>query len=324
MIRTLSKWFFRQNSSLSKVTETRVELKAKLDHFATGNASVGELQQCLDFGRNRSFEISRDQIKVNMLDSKTSYIWDITDPRTAIACLAIVGEYETQETNILKIFARQSQMIMDIGANVGYYVVELSKLMSNSAEMHAFEPVPDSFEQLVQNVELNSISPSVHCNQFALSNSEDDLILFKPKNSGSSATSARNLHPNEGFQEIHTVSKTLDNYIASNEIETLDLLKIDVEGAELFVIQGGIISITKYKPVIFAELLRKWSAQFGYHPNEVLNLLIPLGYRCFAVSAKLPEIHQITEDTEETNFIFIPSSKESLVLDLIAEINDVL
>jgi len=321
VVRLLSKYFSRQSDSMTKFEETRIELKTKLDHFASGNAKISEIQECLEFGPRRTFEISKNQFKLNMLDSQTSYIWKISDPRTAIACLAVTGEYETLETSILAIFARQSKTIVDVGANVGYYVVELNRFLPNSGKIHAFEPVPESYEQLIQNVELNSVSTSVICNQIALSNLEGDLILFKPKNSGSSASSARNLHPREEVQEVHVVSDTLDNYIFANKLKNLDLLKIDVEGAELFVIQGGIKAITKYKPVIFAELLRKWSAQFGYHPNDVLNLLVPLGYRCYAVSEGLPEIQLITEDTVETNFVFLPSGKEIFLHDLVNEIS---
>jgi hypothetical protein len=51
------------------------------------------------------------------------------------------------------------------------------------------------------------------------------------------------------------------------------LIKADVEGAELLVVQGGLQTIAKYRPLIFLELLRKRSKPFGYHPNDVIQLL---------------------------------------------------
>jgi FkbM family methyltransferase len=225
-----------------------------------------------------------------MKESKSSYFWRISDPRTAIACLAIMGEYEVLETKILKFFAANSEIIFDVGANVGYYAIELGVVLGPTAMIHSFEPVPESFEQLQKNVLLNSASSSVLCNQYAISNSEGKLLLYKPRISGSSASSARNLHPDEEVDTVQVYMTTLDKYLLTNRIDHMDLLKIDVEGSELMVIEGALESIKKYQPIIFAELLRKWCAQFDYSPNEVLEILLPIGYRCFAVSEKLPEV----------------------------------
>ena len=112
---------------------------------------------------------------------------------------------------------------------------------------------------------------------------------------------------------------TLDKYLLTKRLNNLDLLKIDVEGSELMVIEGALDSIKTYQPVIFAELLRKWCAQFGYNPNKVLEMLFPIGYRCFAVSEKFPEVFSISEETQETNFLFVPSKKIELLDQLFAE-----
>jgi FkbM family methyltransferase len=233
--------------------------------------------------------------------------------------LAVTGEYEVLETKILKFFASNSEIIFDVGANVGYYAIELSTVLRPSAMIHAFEPIPESFDQLQKNILLNSASSEVLCNQFAISNSEGKLLLYKPRISGSSASSARNLHPEESVDKVKVSMTTLDKYLLTNRLSNLDLLKIDVEGSELMVIEGALESIKTYQPVIFAELLRKWCAQFGYSPNQVLEILFPIGYRCFAVSEKLPEIFSISEETQETNFLFVPPKRIELIDRLYAE-----
>jgi len=314
------KLWLRGNSLKEKAPETRLELKRKLDHFSSGAGTIEELQICLKAGQPRVLQISEKELMISMKESKTSYFWRISDPRTAIACLAIMGEYEVLETKILKFFAADSKIIFDVGANVGYYAIELGSVLGPSAMIHSFEPVPESFEQLQKNVLLNSASPSVLCNQYAISNSEGKLLLYKPRTSGSSASSARNLHPDEEVDTVEVPMTTLDKYFLANGLNNLDLLKIDVEGSELMVIEGALDSIKRYQPVIFAELLRKWCAQFGYSPNEVLEILFPLGYRCFAVSENLPEVFCISEETQETNFLFVPSKKIELLDQLSAKV----
>jgi FkbM family methyltransferase len=299
-------WIFSSDASNS---ETRIELKKNLDYFATDEVKLIDVQNFLMTGEERKIEIGREAIFVSMSESHSKYIWNKSDPRTAIACLVVTGEYEVLETKILKFFATSANFVVDVGANVGYYAVELGKVLQENGKLLAFEPIPSSFDQLNANVRLNKIEKQVSCIQLAISNTEGTLTLYTPKISGSSATSARNLHPGESSVRHEVSVSTLDLVLRTSGIENCDLIKIDVEGAELMVIQGALESIKKFKPVIFAELLRKWSAQFDYSPNEVLELLLPLGYKCFAVSPKLPEITIIDEKTIETNFVFVPESK---------------
>jgi hypothetical protein len=67
-----------------------------------------------------------------------------------------------------------------------------------------------------------------------------------------------------------------------------------------------------HKPILLCELLRKWSAFFGYHPNEVVDLLQSIGYNIYTVgsSGTLVEFSRITEETIQTNFFFVhPQSR---------------
>ena len=61
----------------------------------------------------------------------------------------------------------------------------------------------------------------------------------------------------------------------------VDFLKCDVEGAELKVFQGGLATITSDKPIVFSEILRKWSRKLGYNPNEIFSFFYDLQYRAF-------------------------------------------
>ena len=100
---------------------------------------------------------------------------------------------------------------------------------------------------------------------------------------------------------------------------SVDFIKCDVEGAELFVYQGGIESIQKNQPIIFTEMLRKWSAKFNYNPNEIIDLLFGLGYRCFIAKAdQLVEFFRMDDNTIETNFFFLHSDNHSALIESLA------
>jgi hypothetical protein len=87
-------------------------------------------------------------------------------------------------------------------------------------------------------------------------------------------------------------------------------MKIDVEGAELSVIRGGIDSITVSRPTIFIELLRKWMKPFNSSPQDVSRLLEELGYLVFEVADEcLREVGRVSEETSATNFIFVHESR---------------
>ena len=111
----------------------------------------------------------------------------------------------------------------------------------------------------------------------------------------------------ENVKKIQVNVTKLDNWVKDNKKEKLDFIKCDVEGAEYFIYKGGIETIKKFKPVIFSEMLRKWSKKFGYHPNDIIEFLKNVGYNCYVINSNLglTEIKEVTEETVETNFFFL-------------------
>jgi len=113
--------------------------------------------------------------------------------------------------------------------------------------------------------------------------------------------------------------RKLDNFISERKLK-VDFIKCDVEGAELFVFKGGIETIKIHKPIILAEMLRKWATNFNYHPNEIIELLSDIGYRCFtAKGEKLIEFFTMDEKTVETTFFFLHSVKHNSKINSLLE-----
>lgn len=289
--------------------------KAQLDFLASGKASISEIMEILKSGPSRTVSVTSNSVELIMHSPRRIYQWEVSDPRTAVSCLVATGEYEELESQLLTEIARRSKVVIDVGANVGYYSVNLGKELPASGVLIAVEPVFETFNQLQKNIELNNLAHVVKPVMEALADAKGSSKIFIPDTSGSSAASTRNLHEEEGHRTQTVLLNTLDNLMSSLQIEECDLIKIDVEGAEFLVLQGASDTIKKHKPIIFAELLRKWSSKFSYHPNSVLQFLADRGYSCWGVSPQLRHITQFTDMDQETNFIFVHTSDKHGVVE---------
>lgn len=222
---------------------------------------------------------------------------------------------EAMENELIMQLVLHCRVIVDVGANIGWYTLNFGKI-SNIDKIFAFEPIPHTFDYLKKHLELNGIGNAEIFN-IGLSNEIGEKDFFwTTEETGSS--SMANIRERENIELVRCRLNTLDNFMSERE-ESIDFMKIDVEGAELFVIQGALSSISKFKPIIFSELLRKWSAKFSYHPNDVISLLKNEGYAVFvACDGKLRKIESITDDTVETNFFFLHGDKHLELINKLA------
>jgi FkbM family methyltransferase len=126
--------------------------------------------------------------------------------------------------------------IFDVGANIGDYTSACLKMFrSDDVTIHAFEPVPATFEKLSANV----TSPRVRRNAMGLSNCRRMIeINYNPRDNGSSSIVAGELLHQGHWDKIQVQVMTGDEYCAENGVQSIDLLKIDVEGAENLVLEG--------------------------------------------------------------------------------------
>lgn len=273
------------------------------------HARLRQYQEWIGPTQVKSIQIDANELRV-ITQEGVAMVWDPEDLRTAPNVLINHGSYEPEESSLLLESARDCAIVFDIGANVGFYSLHWSRRLAKHGAVHAFEPVPRTYSRLARNVALNGLSDVVTVNNLGLSDQTRGDRMFLPNFSGSGAASIINLHPEESSEEVDVRLTTLDKYVSDNQIICLDLMKIDVEGAELMVLRGGMETISQHRPLIFTELLRKWSRAFGYHPNDVIQLLGTMGYGCWAVKhGRLKPFEAMNEQTVETNFFFAHREK---------------
>ena len=121
-----------------------------------------------------------------------------------------------------------------------------------------------------------------------------------------------NVSERETVEQMNCRVERLDDFALSNQ-KSVDFIKCDVEGAELLVFKGALETLKKDKPIVFSEMLRKWSAKYDYHPNDIIELFSGFGYRCFTTNGrgKLKAFTQMTQETIETNYFFLHKEKHA-------------
>jgi len=201
----------------------------------------------------------------------------------------------TREKLLQKVIGKNNPIIFDIGAHEGQSILFFSKLFPD-AFIYSFEPDPDTFKILSnitsENLKLENIAlsdktgeTSFYKNSISHTNS-----LFKVNHNSKDSISISNAKSenNETFfnglnQEIKVKTSTLDFYISSNNIKTIDLLKIDVQGAEVNVLNGAFSSLQKTKCVILEiSFYDYYETQTSFFDIE--KILSPMGFKLYSIS----------------------------------------
>lgn len=220
----------------------------------------------------------------------------------------LLGDH--QETRLNKFLIKnlpEKTIFYDIGANSGFYSLLVENIIENK-EIHSFEPVPTTFKYLKKNFLFYS---NVFLNQIAIFNKEDEIDFYDATKTGYPGISSfDNSFINNIFdfklKKIKVKTTTLDKYCSFHSLPTF--IKIDVEGAESYVIEGGTKTLKKTNPVIAMEVFNN-----NNKPHlKAIEILYSLGYKSYKINENgelifikrlFPE-KEISREDGFDNFIF--------------------
>lgn len=273
--------------------------------------------------------IGRPDVKQNLLKALVKRLWwrmrwqiinkpyiipfagnlNITVPKTGSASLIYYQGYSELETaDFLTHFLRKGMIVVDVGAHIGEYTLLAAKLVGSSGEVHAFEPQPSLFPILTDNVHMNNLS-NVVLNCSAVSNSigEIEFEIF-----GEASVSSIRKHTvlSQNAKLVQVNSTSLDTYWSSHR--KIDLIKVDVEGAEKLVFEGAQRLLTLpdiTAPVWLFEYSPKSYAAFGYQPSDLLKLLSSYEYCVWQYNTN-GEITEFDPNVPVTQIINLIAAKE--------------
>ncbi len=211
------------------------------------------------------------------------------DLRTAVGNSIFVYKcWEFPVTELLKAALHPSMCFFDVGANIGYYSVVAA---ARCERVYAFEPVPRLFDKLCENVELNSgVNISPH--RIALAAHSRPAKFFVVNDCENQGLSS--FHESAGADEITVEAQSLDDFVREQCVKRIDVMKVDVEGAEEQVFQGGagILGSDRAPDIIFECHAGATSDQklreFGYRIYEFRRQRSYEARNLFASKRELP------------------------------------
>lgn len=176
--------------------------------------------------------------------------------------------------------------VFDVGANIGGVSLLAARLMGNQGRLLAFEPDPDTFAALATNFLLNRLPPHFEAINAAVAAHTGTVTLHRfPRSSASWNSIAR--YEAHGITPSTTIDVdcfALDTLAHERGIKSIDLLKLDVEGAEPLVLAGavGLLRERAVARVLF-EISQVPLLGSGHTVNDVLAPLLTTGYALFAI-----------------------------------------
>lgn len=224
------------------------------------------------------------------------------------------GYYEKEVIGIWESFLHSHFTVLDIGANAGYYSLIASK---KAKQVYAFEPSPLMREQLEKNITLNGIR-NISIEPYAVSNQNGSTTLYLSSNDNSGMTG---MQPAENFSGATEIVNTIriDEWILTKDSPTIDVIKIDVEGAEMKVLEGMKGLLEKDHPDIFIEIIPSLLEKYGHAAEDIFTYLDMLDYAPYKFTGN--NIRKVKPDEKSQHEMFYFMLKRHLPGDFPAELS---
>jgi FkbM family methyltransferase len=189
------------------------------------------------------------------------------------------GRLQAWEPGLIRFFwgkikDHTEPMVLDIGASTGSYT--LLAAHHSAMQVWAFEPQPHIARVLLANIDLNGLQARAHAVNVALGNAIEQRFIHVPSlptQAGLACLGEPKRYT--AWEDVPCDCLTLDHWMPPDL--HIDFMKVDTEGAELFILRGGEKTIRRHKPGILMEYEPRNTAQFGYDVQEITQLLSSWG-----------------------------------------------
>lgn len=197
-----------------------------------------------------------------------------------LAELIFTTQFEREEIRFVKKFLKNGGVFIDIGANIGLFSLYAAYNLKKKGHVYAFEPTEKIFERLIENITLNEID-NVSSIKKAISNSSGKATLNTSLDGYDAWNSLGVPTSGASFSSEVVDTITLDEFVSQEKISAKDisLIKIDVEGWEIPVIEGGRKLFSgPDAPVLMVEFTEENARAAGFNCQDLYSIVESLGY----------------------------------------------
>lgn len=210
--------------------------------------------------------------------------------------------WEPYETKLFKQNLRIGNTVLDIGAHIGYYTLLASKKVGKEGKVYAFEPDPKNFQILKKNIVANDCQNVILVNKAVTKSSATVRLYINEQNTGDH----RIYDSKDGRLYISVDSISLDEFFKNIKTK-VNLIKMDIQGAEFGVIAGG-LKLLKENPniKIFSEFWPNGLKLNKTSPEKFLKIFSDFGFKIYQIDEKRKKLILTTP----TNLINLDSSSQ--------------
>ena len=193
-------------------------------------------------------------------------------------------DYERETRRAFEQIVKPGMTVVDIGANIGYYTLLAAKLVGSYGKVYAFEPGPSYYTFLKKNIEANRLSAIVEPFRLAVGDTEKTATLFLRNPTASSLFDITSITTDK-TAIVDVIS--LDKFFGERNWVPVDIIKIDIEGAEKIALEG-MRSLVKRNPELklIIEINPFCLDAAGISSEDLLMLLCELGFNKVGVLLK--------------------------------------
>ncbi len=200
------------------------------------------------------------------------FIWRLDSTQYLDNQILQYGIFEAATTKWVRQIVKPGMVVADVGANFGYYTIQLSKLVGPKGKVYAFEPSSRFRKRLIDHLERNQCA-NVLVADCGLTESTQVRELYYGDSSATLLSMGGKVLDTEMVQ-----LRRLDDYVAERKIERIDFMKVDIDGYESHFVEGAEQTLRKFSPIIIMEFSHLHLLTAGGGVEQLANQLKALGY----------------------------------------------
>ena len=228
------------------------------------------------------------------------FVWKLDRTSGVDNSIIRTGFFEPQSIALVAQYVKPGMVIMDVGANFGYYAIQMSRFVGSNGFVHAFEPSSRFRERLLEHIRLNHCE-NIIVNGFGLSDKKQALQL---QESVDTATLQWWYESTKPLRQEQIQLVTLDSYVEEHGINRVDFIKVDIDGHEPQFVTGATTTLKQFQPTILIEFMQL-ALKLNDHDVERLgHTLESLGYVLCSEKTGKPFTNRINFLNETMNCAF--------------------